>query len=55
MATVAEFHEWKAEMRAYDTAKLELNLATPGQIQSQNAAVRVPKGGARIVRHAQYV
>jgi hypothetical protein len=54
-ATVADFHEWKAEMRAYDAAKLELNLATPRQIQMQNAAVRIPQSGARIVRHAQYV
>lgn len=55
MATVADFHEWKAEMRAYDAAKLALVLATPGQIQAKNAAVRIPKGGARIVRHAEYV
>lgn len=55
MATVADFHEWKAEMRAYDAAKLDLKLATPRQIQAKNAAVRVPKGGARIVRHTQYV
>ena len=55
MATVADFHEWKAEMRAYDAAKMDLNLATPRQIQTQNAAVRIPKGSARIVRHAQYV
>ena len=55
MTTVTDFHAWKAEMRAYDAAKLDLNLATPQQIQTQNAAVHVPPGGARIVRHAQYV
>jgi hypothetical protein len=54
MTTVADFHEWKAEMRAYDAAKLDLNLATPKQIQAQNAAIHVRKGGVRIVRHAQY-
>ncbi len=54
-ATVADFHEWKAEMRAYDAARLDLNLATPQQIQTRNAAVHVRKGGARIVRHAKHV
>ena len=55
MTTVADFHDWKAEMRAYDAAKMDLNLATPQQIQAKNAAIHVPRGGARIVRHAQYV
>jgi len=55
MTTVADFHDWKAEMRAYDAAKMDLNLATPQQIHAQNAAIHVRKGGARIVRHAQYV
>lgn len=53
-ATVADFHDWKAEMRAYDAAKLELNLATPQEIQAQNAAIQLPKGGGRVIRHAQY-
>lgn len=55
MATLDDFHDWKAEMRAYDAAKLELNLATPQEIQVRNAAIHVPAGGARIVRHARYV
>ena len=42
-------------MRAYDEAKMTLNLATPQQIQAQNAVLHVRNGGARIVRHAQYV
>lgn len=53
--TVAEFHEWKAEMRAYDAALLELHLATPEEVQARNAAIRVPPGGGRIVQHASYV
>lgn len=53
--TVTDFREWKAEMRGYDAARMDLNLATPQQIQAQNAAIRVPQGGGRIVRHAQYV
>lgn len=53
-ATVTDFHDWKAEMRAYDAAKLELNLATPQEIQAQNAAIQLPKGGVRIIRHARY-
>jgi len=54
-ATVTDFHEWKAERRGYDAAKMDLNLASPQQIQTQNTAVHVPTGGVRIVRHAQYV
>ena len=54
MGTVAEFHEWKAEMRAYDAAQLELHLATPEEIQARNAAIRVPTGGGRIIQHASY-
>jgi hypothetical protein len=52
--TVADFHDWKAEMRAYDAAKVELKLATPQEIQAQNAAIPLPQGGARIARHARY-
>jgi hypothetical protein len=54
MATIAEFHDWKSEMRAYDAAQLDLHLATPEDIQKRNAAIRVPIGGGRIVQHASY-
>jgi len=53
--TLAVFHEWKAEMRADDAARIDLNLATPTQIQEQNAAIQIPRGGVQIIRHAQYV
>ena len=55
LTTVADFHDWKAEMRAYDAVRMDLKLATPQQIQAQNAAIHVPQGGARIIRHAEYV
>jgi hypothetical protein len=55
LTTPAGFHEWKAEMRAYDAARIELNLTTALQVQDQNAAIHILPGGARIVRHAQYV
>ena len=49
-----DFHEWKAEMRGYDAARVDLKLATPQQIQAQNAAIPTPLGGNRIIRHAPY-
>ena len=42
-------------MRADDAARIDLNLATPTQIQEQNAAIQIPRGGVQIIRHAQYV
>ena len=53
--TITDFHEWKAEMRGYDAARLDLHLATPQQIQAQNTAICIPQGGGKIIRHAQYV
>ncbi len=52
--TVADFHAWKAEVRAHDQARLDLNLVTPQQLQEMNAAVRVDPKNCRIVRHEQY-
>ena len=52
--TVEAFHEWKAEMRAYDQAQLDLGLVTAEQLQERNAAVRLRGRTARIVKHAQY-
>jgi len=52
--TVADFHEWKAEMRAHDQARLDLNLVTANQLQEMNAAVRVDPKRYRIVSHEQY-
>jgi hypothetical protein len=54
MANVDDFHAWKAEMRAYDAARLELKLATPAEIQTENAAIRVRGRSWRIVEHAQH-
>ncbi len=55
MEPPAAFREWKQEMRAFDAVRIELKLATPEQIQAANAAVPVPRGGARILQHPQYV
>lgn len=49
-----DFHAWKAEMRAYDAARLELKLATPEEIQAENAVVGMHAGPWRIVEHARY-
>lgn len=43
---VAEYREWKEELRAFDAARLELGLATPADLQTQNAALR-PGAGRR--------
>lgn len=52
--TPADLHEWKAEMRGFDAAQLELGLARPADVQARNAAIHA-RTGARIVRHARYV
>jgi len=53
--TVADFHEWKAETRAYDQARLDLCLTTPARLQRENAAVQIDRAVARVVRRARYV
>lgn len=52
--TVADFHAWKAEVRAHDQARLDLKLVTPEQLQQTNAAVRVIPKQFRIVRREKY-
>jgi hypothetical protein len=52
--TTDEFHAWKGEMRAFDAARIELKLATPGEVQAENAAVRLAGRPWRIVEHAQH-
>lgn len=54
METTDDFHAWKAEMRAYDAARLELKLATPQEIQGENAAIAVRGRPWRIVEHARH-
>ena len=54
METTDDFHAWKAEMRAYDAARLELKLATPQEIQEENAAIQVRGRPWRIVEHARH-
>jgi hypothetical protein len=54
METVADFHEWKAENRAYDQARLDLHLTTPNQ-QRENTAVWIDRKVAQVLRRAQYV
>jgi hypothetical protein len=49
-----DFHAWKAEMRAYDAARIELKLATPEEIQAENSVVGTHAGPWRIVEHARY-
>lgn len=51
--TVAQLHRYKDRLRAYDAARLELDLASPAQIQHENSAA----GSAfkpRIVRFSQH-
>ena len=52
--TVADFRAWKAEMRGYDQARLDLGLVTAERLQARNAAVPVRGRKARVIRHAQY-
>lgn len=52
--TVDDVHIWKAEMRAYDAARLELHLATPEEIQEENTALKLKGKTGRIVRHASF-
>ncbi len=52
--TADDFHEWKAEMRAYDAARIELKLATPQEIQAENSVVGRRRGRWRIVKHARF-
>jgi hypothetical protein len=52
LETVDAFHEWKGELRARDAARLALGLATPAEIQRQNAAIPKQKTPPRIVKHS---
>ncbi|MEY2880477.1 MAG: hypothetical protein RLZZ15_2857 [Verrucomicrobiota bacterium] len=52
--TADDFREWKAEMRAFDQAQLDLGLVTAAQLQERNAAVRVRRFPMRIVKGARY-
>lgn len=52
--TTDEFHAWKGEMRAFDAARIELKLATPEDVQEENAAVRLAGRPWRIVEHARH-
>ena len=53
-ATVADVQTWKKQRRAFDDAKLRLNLATPAQLQKENSALRLSPRSARIVSFASY-
>jgi hypothetical protein len=50
--TVEAFHEWKAELRARDAARIALGLATAAEIQQQNAAIPKQATPPRILKHA---
>lgn len=52
--TVADFRAWKAEMRGYDQARLDLGLVTAARLRIRNAAVPIHGHNAHVVRHAQY-
>ncbi len=52
--TIADYHAWKEEMRAYDQARIDLKLVTTAQLRLRNAAVRLTGRRARVVRHEQY-
>ena len=54
--SVEQLHDYKDELRAFDQARLELNLATPHQVQQKSAAVTVDQRTARrVIRYEQYV
>ncbi len=55
MATVADFHEWKAETRAYDQARLDLGLTTPARLRREYATVQIDRNVAQVVCWAQNV
>ncbi len=38
-STVAQLHDYKDQLRAWDAARMELGLATPEQIQRENSAI----------------
>jgi len=38
--TVAKLHRYKERLRAFDAARLELNLTSPAKVQRENSAVR---------------
>jgi hypothetical protein len=49
-----QLHDFKDELRAFDQARLELNLATPQQVQRENAAVSIDRRTARrVIRYEQ--
>lgn len=51
--TVAKLHRYKDRLRAYDAARIELNLASPARIQRENSVA----GSAfkpRILKFSQY-
>ena len=52
--TIAHVHAWKAAMRGYDQARLDLGLVTAEQLQRENTMVHGERRGARIVQWAQY-
>lgn len=52
--TDVHVHNWKAEMRGYDQARLDLGMATPEQMQMENAAYRVDRQAVRVLRFAKY-
>jgi hypothetical protein len=45
---------WKKRIRAYDEARLRLRIATPAQIQRENAAIILDPKRARILTFARY-
>ena len=52
--TAEDFHAWKAEMRAWDAARIKLKLATAQEVQAANDAFGGQGRGARIVQRAPY-
>ena len=53
MMTVAALHRYKDRLRAFDAARLELELASPAQIQRENSAVGTALR-PRILRFSQH-
>jgi len=52
--TVAGLHRYKAALRAYDAARLDLKLASPAQIQKENSGVGAASQRRRILRFSRH-
>ncbi len=52
--TVEELHDWKNQTRAYDAARLALNIVTPREVQRENSCIQTDRSIPRVLRFAQH-